>query len=151
MQQRYNRCHCGVQQFTVQFIEFTYFKELQDLTQFTLNINEMVSLYLQLPDIIIKGYHAETKSGANHKKGYREETRWDARYEETKTSCQRRREHSDEILKGGGDNKVQHIRERGRSHRGRNERPHPNLHPPDSVRNVMCSLSSRQICTCMRP
>lgn len=98
-----------------------------------------------------KRHHAETKSGANHKKGYREETRWDARYEETKTSCQRRREHSDEILKGGGDNKVQHIRERGRSHRGRNERPHPNLHPPDSVRNVMCSLSSRQICTCMRP
>lgn len=39
------RCHCGVQQFTVQFIEFTYFKELQDLTQFTLYINEMVSLY----------------------------------------------------------------------------------------------------------
>lgn len=26
LQQRYNRCHCSVQQFTVQFIEFTYFK-----------------------------------------------------------------------------------------------------------------------------
>lgn len=67
MQQRYNRCHCGVQQFTVQFIEFTYFKELQDLTQFTLNINEMVSLYLQLPDIIIKGYHAQTTQSQGSK------------------------------------------------------------------------------------